>query len=1268
MSRIQKLKIKGVRSFPEDAPATIELFSPLTLVVGQNGTGKTTLIEALKYAATGSLPPNSKNGAFVHDPRFSREAETKAHVMMKFVSCSGQELVLLRAMAQSSGRAKSETKTLESSLWEVSGKEKRLICNKLGSLDAEVPMLLGTTSAVLENVIFCHQEESTWPLAEPAIFKKKMDGIFSSARFVKALEALKALKKEKNVDIKVLDAQFAAVQHSVAAKRKLLQRIARVDERVAQHAATAHEKTEKMEKARQVLRERETEHEHALGLLREKERFESELSGLSSKTLLLAQPVEELAALLATLQQRLTHEDTQEIEKAVSVLEGQAVLLQDKIEMFAALKRQRDTSRKEIEHLAEEVTATATKGAEYLKKEVLALNRARSEVEGLSAGAEEVVGQSAYLASLLGQIQPDPGRPLEPSLAQLQGACNAYSALTGLAEMAVDEDILLCHRTMAEDMEGLGALKEKSSALCERIGAINGHAQKNASSEEAILKDLARHRARSGAVYERRVFAADKARVRQGIDRCQQEIARALELGGKYKEKEFLQKEIAQKEAELAYTVHPTEAQSTPRGEMLHVLERLRKEAQTKIVYLEERLQQSTAQQQRYIEDKTAKRAAAMAHALLEEAKAKRIEEILKNITSELITDKGAITKTELLQRLKEHRKVSLCTENSQSTPALHRKLGGFSASEEIYTAFKNRAEESCPFCKGALSAGATKGHLQKIDAILEQIKQRKQALEEELGEERAKEAYAQRQSLQKALLNEVAALFHPLLPEQQSLQEDVPLEEWSILLKTAQHSDASLEELRQKYLYIEGLREREESIVLPPSTYQDLLVQYKEKQAALHELEHLEEEEQKKLLEHEKETDRSLQRVKELENLLEARHRYDTEAVSFEAEKANLAHTYQGVCRELSEKQRRIEELKTREKERRAVKSELKLLAQHSTSLPLLQGTQARISSLQEQIEAHNQVTYTEEDRKKEEELTRTQAQVRGEKEVLALKLASLSTAQARAQTIKDSIRALALKQQIVQCGVTQDTVQDIKSEIKALELRVAEEQQGLSETAGEVHTLARQKQEDEKDLQEYADVEEQELSMFITIKVAKESISDLDKYQKGLEASIVRYHSEKLAEVNAIIKEIWSMTYKGGDIEKIRIVSKLDKTYMVVMDKEGVEIEMRGRVSAGQKVLASIVVRLALAEAFSNNCGLLSLDEPTTNLDKENIGGLAKALSAIINARRAEGSFQLLVITHDEDFVRELLKSGSTEYFYRISRDDQLVPHIGRLSIYDV
>jgi DNA repair protein RAD50 len=54
-----------------------------------------------------------------------------------------------------------------------------------------------------------------------------------------------------------------------------------------------------------------------------------------------------------------------------------------------------------------------------------------------------------------------------------------------------------------------------------------------------------------------------------------------------------------------------------------------------------------------------------------------------------------------------------------------------------------------------------------------------------------------------------------------------------------------------------------------------------------------------------------------------------------------------------------------------------------------------------------------------------------------------------------------------------------------------------------------------------------------------------------------------------------------------------------VVMYSGGGAELEMRGRCSAGQKVLACLIIRLALAETFCLNCGILALDEPTTNLD---------------------------------------------------------------------
>lgn len=114
------------------------------------------------------------------------------------------------------------------------------------------------------------------------------------------------------------------------------------------------------------------------------------------------------------------------------------------------------------------------------------------------------------------------------------------------------------------------------------------------------------------------------------------------------------------------------------------------------------------------------------------------------------------------------------------------------------------------------------------------------------------------------------------------------------------------------------------------------------------------------------------------------------------------------------------------------------------------------------------------------------------------------------------------------------------------------------------------------------------------------------------------MKYHSLKMEEINKIIRELWVSTYQSSDIDTIEIHSDAETTrgnrsynYRVVMLKGDTELDMRGRSSAGQRVLTSIIIRLALAETFGLNCGILALDEPTTNLDRSNIESLAESLS---------------------------------------------------------
>ena len=50
MSALEKLLIQGIRSFDDKQPSIIEFYSPVTAIVGQNGSGKTVSLPSLTFA------------------------------------------------------------------------------------------------------------------------------------------------------------------------------------------------------------------------------------------------------------------------------------------------------------------------------------------------------------------------------------------------------------------------------------------------------------------------------------------------------------------------------------------------------------------------------------------------------------------------------------------------------------------------------------------------------------------------------------------------------------------------------------------------------------------------------------------------------------------------------------------------------------------------------------------------------------------------------------------------------------------------------------------------------------------------------------------------------------------------------------------------------------------------------------------------------------------------------------------------------------------
>lgn len=95
------------------------------------------------------------------------------------------------------------------------------ITSRCADMDAELPLHLGVPKAILDNVIFCHQEESNWPLSEPSVLKKKFDDIFSSKRYQVALENIRDIRKESTQEIRVNNIRLEALKSDAAKAKKI---------------------------------------------------------------------------------------------------------------------------------------------------------------------------------------------------------------------------------------------------------------------------------------------------------------------------------------------------------------------------------------------------------------------------------------------------------------------------------------------------------------------------------------------------------------------------------------------------------------------------------------------------------------------------------------------------------------------------------------------------------------------------------------------------------------------------------------------------------------------------------------------------------------------------------------------------------------------------------------------------------------------------------------------------------------------------------------
>jgi DNA repair protein RAD50 len=149
----------------------------------------------------------------VHDPKSIGQTLVKANVKLRFTNKSGQDMVVVRSMELKQSKKSTTFKQMEGVIRTQDANGNRVqLSHKCTELDKEVPALLGIGKAIIDSVLFCHQEEASWPLQDPATLKKRFDDIFDSTRYTKALDAFKKTEKELNGRCKDIKEDMAGLK------------------------------------------------------------------------------------------------------------------------------------------------------------------------------------------------------------------------------------------------------------------------------------------------------------------------------------------------------------------------------------------------------------------------------------------------------------------------------------------------------------------------------------------------------------------------------------------------------------------------------------------------------------------------------------------------------------------------------------------------------------------------------------------------------------------------------------------------------------------------------------------------------------------------------------------------------------------------------------------------------------------------------------------------------------------------------------------------
>ncbi|KAL8211924.1 UNVERIFIED_CONTAM: DNA repair protein rad50 [Gekko kuhli] len=1249
MSRIDKMSILGVRSFGvEDKDKQVITFlNPLTILVGPNGAGKTTIIECLKYICTGDFPPGTQGKSFVHDPKVANETDVRAQIRLQFRDVNGELVAVQRSMVCTQKGKKTEFKTLEGVITRTKHGEKVSLSSKCAEIDREMISALGVSKSVINNVIFCHQEESNWPLSEGKALKQKFDEIFSATRYIKALETLRQVRLKQGQQVKVCQETLRFLKQN---KEKAQEIQSQLNSREAQLAAS-RENVRSIENQLEPLKDRLAEIEHSLikvmrldneikALESRKKQMEKDNQDLQQKMEKVFQGTDERLRDMYQNHQKTVREKEKRLTECQRELErankecqrfnrekSELLVEQGRLQLQADRHQQHIRTRDSlIQSLAVQMELEGFERAPFNERQINSFHRLVKEIQDKDTEAAN-------------QLMREFGEKETMKQKQIDEIRDKKTGLERTIELKVDiqNKKQLEVKNLKHELHQLEGSSDRLLELDQELAKAKREleeAERNSNVEglEMEIKELQREKANLDSVLRK----LDKEMEQLNLNTA---IITQMDMLKKDKaDKEEQIRKIKSRHSEELISLLGYFPNKRQLEDWLHSKAREINQTRDRIAKLNKELV-SAEQNKSHIS-----------------AELRKKEEQLTSYEEKLFNVCGSQDFESDLQKLDDE---------IEKTSKQRAMLAGATAVySQFITQLTDENQSCCPVCQRVFQ---TEVELQDVISDLQsklrlapdklkstesELKRRERRRDEMIGLKPV------RQTLEDLKEKDIPDLRNRL----QTLNRDIQrlkgdLEEQETLLGTLmpeeESAKACLQDITLMERYQTDLRDVERKIAQQATKLQGvdlgrtILQVSQEKQEKKHQLDTVTgkielkqnlKQDQQNQVQHLKSTVNELKAEKlQISSCMQRRQQLEEQTVELTTEIHSLN-------REIKEAREQIFPLGATLEKLQEEKEEL--VNKKNTSCKIMQ---EKINDIKEKVknihiyvkEIENYIQEGKEEYKqqKESELDEVKEQLaecEKKKEKINKEMGTIrqdiDTQKIQERWLEDN---LTLRKRSEDLKEVEDNIKQYLKEMGELQVpQLKKDRQHLEEKIDDLkrnHSLALGRQrgfEDEilrfkKELRDpqFKDAEEEYRKKMIVMRTTELANKDLDIYYKALDHAIMTFHSMKMEEINKIIRDLWRSTYRGQDIEYIEIRSDADENasaslkrrsynYRVVMIKGDTALDMRGRCSAGQKVLASLIIRLALAESFCLNCGILALDEPTTNLDRENIESLAHAL----------------------------------------------------------